>query len=159
MNSDIDRLATRLSKTYPPRSEDDNVETRDGEKLKGAKGRNNYPHNDSITSVASSSYTAPPSSSRTLATYLTHYTSILTRDFSSNTLSHAPLPTGVQLLEEFSIRMAEELYNQYCRGYALVLPPVGHPHYPFWLPEHQMNYAIEALLEKDAEGDRERVFA
>lgn len=158
MNPDIDRLAIRLSKTHLPRSKDDNVEPSDAKKLKIANDRITCSSNDSIISVASSSYTALSSSSRTLETYLTHYTSILTRDFSSNALSHAPLPSSAQLLEEFSIRMAEELYNHYCRGYALVLPPVGHPHYPFWLPEHQMNYATEALLEQDAEGDRERAF-
>lgn len=107
---------------------------------------------------ASSSLTANPWLTQNAATYITHFNTLISRDWSANTLSHAALPKTPQILEELSRHMADEVYRRCRLGFVPPLSPLKHPYYPFWLPEHEGNYAIEALVRKEEQELRERDF-
>ncbi|KAF2998570.1 hypothetical protein E8E13_005885 [Curvularia kusanoi] len=112
--------------------------------------------------VASSSYTAPPSytdsSSQTIpiTAYIEHYSRTLSADFTPYALAYSPLPHSMPALEELSRRMADEAYLRYQWGFLMLLSPKAHPHYPYWLPEHEGNYAVEAALVWGSMLERER---
>lgn len=86
------------------------------------------------------------SPTNTAGTYIAYYSAKIAKDFSAKSLAYAPLPVNRELLQEVSEYMAEEMYKRYVIGFSALLPPVNHPHYPFWLPEHKGNYAVTAML-------------
>jgi hypothetical protein len=83
------------------------------------------------------------------ATYITEYNSLITHDWSADTLSHAALPKTSHVLEALSRYMADTVYKRYRLGFAPTLSPLDHAYYPFWLPEHEGNYAIEASVRRE----------
>lgn len=76
------------------------------------------------------------SPTNTAGTYIAYYCAKIAKDFSSKALAYSPLPVNRELLQEVSEYMAEEMYKRYVVGFSVLLPPVNHPLYPFWLPEH-----------------------
>ena len=83
------------------------------------------------------------------AMYIAGYSSLIKHDWSADAVSHAELPQIPQVLEELSRYMADEVYRRYRLGFSPTLSPLRHPYHPFWLPEHEGNYAIEALARKE----------
>lgn len=45
--------------------------------------------------------------------------------------------------------MADTVYKRYRLGFAPTLSLLDHAYYPFWLPEHEGNYAIEASVRRE----------
>lgn len=85
----------------------------------------------------------------TAAPYITRFKLLIARDWSANTLSHAALPDNRQVLRKLSRHMADEVYNCYRLGFAPTLRPLAHPYFLFWLPEHELNYAVEAWIRQE----------
>lgn len=84
----------------------------------------------------------------TAMTYIGYYSTKIAKDFSFNALANSPLPTNHKLLQEVSEYMADQMYERHVMGFSALLPPLNHPLYPYWLPEHQGNYAVAAMLEQ-----------
>jgi hypothetical protein len=110
----------------------------------GSKGKKKMKKNTQSRSRSSSP-------TNTAMTYISYYSAKIANDFASKALAHSPLPTNRQLLQGISEYMAEEMYKRYVMGFAVLLPPLNHPLYPFWLPEHKGNYAVTAMLEQEKE--------
>lgn len=89
-------------------------------------------------------------------TYIAHYTAILSHNVSPHALATAPLPHNMSTLEVVSGHMADQMYLRYRAGLPPVLPPRGHPEWPFWVREHEGNASVSDLLEREAVEQRER---
>jgi hypothetical protein len=133
--SDTTPLPEYADLTGLPRSPTTNVHL-------GSKGKKKM-DKDTQSRSGSSSPT------NTADTYIAYYKATIATDFSPKSLAHSPLPNNRELLQEVSEYMVEEMYKRYVIGFYPLLPPVNHPLYPFWVREHQGNYAVTAMLAKE----------
>jgi hypothetical protein len=106
----------------------------------GSKGKKKMEENTQSRSRSSSP------GNNTAMTYIAYYKATIAKDFSSKALARSPLPANRELLHEVSEYMVEEMYKRYVMGFSPLLPPLNHPLYPFWVREHQGNYAVTAML-------------